>query len=64
MTSTSAHPAMTSHHHRFLDSLVNGFAWRTGSDAADTIFHMAPGLIVLVALAALVVYGVRRLRKR
>ena len=45
---TSAHPAVTSHHtgHGFLDTLLHGFAWRTGGDVASAVFHVAPGLVI------------------
>jgi hypothetical protein len=67
-TLTSAHTGETPRHtetgHGFIDSLVRGFAWRTGSDAANAIFHMAPGLIILAVLVALIFFGVRWLRRR
>ncbi|ORX11363.1 hypothetical protein AWC32_16740 [Mycobacterium xenopi] len=57
---------MTSHHtgHGFIDWLLHGFAWRIGSDAANAIFHAAPGLILPVVLVVLVFFGVRWLLRR
>lgn len=60
------HLASASHHtgHGFLSTLVNGVAWRTGSDAASAVFHLAPELITLAVVAVLIVVGARWLRRR
>ncbi|WP_345892192.1 hypothetical protein [Mycolicibacterium sphagni] len=61
----STHPAhiTTTHHGHggsgFFDILFRGFAWRTGEDVANNLFHMAPGLITLLVVAALLFFGIR-----
>lgn len=52
------------HHLNLFDTLLRGMAWRTGGDIANLLFHTAPGAVVLLVLAVLVVGGVRRLRRR
>ncbi len=52
------------HGSSFIDHLLSGFAWRTGGDAANFLFHLAPALITAVVLIILVVVGVRWLRNR
>lgn len=50
-------------HHRggwFLSTLMHGFAWRLGSEAAHAIFHAAPALLVIGLLAV----AVHRVHKR
>lgn len=60
------HLASASHHtgHGFLNTLVHAFAWRTGTDAAGALFHLAPGLIVLTVVAVVIFLGARWLRRR
>jgi hypothetical protein len=60
------HLASASHHtgHGFLNTLVHGFAWRTGSDAAGTLFDLAPGLVILAVVAAVIFVSARWLRRR
>jgi hypothetical protein len=61
------HSAIASSHHTghgFIDTLLHGFAWRTGSDVADAIFHLAPTLIILAVVRVLIFVGVRWLRRR
>lgn len=60
----STHPAhigTTTHHGHggFFDILFRGFAWRTGEDVANNLFHMAPGLITVLVVAALLFFGIR-----
>jgi hypothetical protein len=51
-------------HATFFDTLLRGFAWRSGGDVANWLFHAAPGLIILLVVVALVVSGWRRLIRR
>lgn len=58
--------AATSHHSSggLIDTLMRGFAWRTGSDVAHSLFHLAPTLVIGVVIVVLLVVGVRWLRNR
>ena len=60
----TSHVSAAHHGHGFIDTLLRGFAWRTGSDVASNVFHMAPGLITVAVLAVLVFLGVRWLHSR
>ena len=51
-------------HGSFIDTLLRGFAWRTGSDVAHSLFRLAPALFIVVVLVALVLAGTRWLRNR
>ncbi|OOK65256.1 hypothetical protein BZL29_7783 [Mycobacterium kansasii] len=61
-----AYLASASHHtgDGFLSALLHGFAWRTGSDAAGALFHLAPGLIIAAVVTVLILVGARWLRRR
>ena len=48
--------------HGFIDTLLRGFAWRTGADVAHSLFRLAPTLIIGVVVMVLAVIGVRWLR--
>ena len=48
----------------FIDTLFRGFAWRTGSDVANSLFHLAPTLIIAALVIILMVVGARWLRNR
>ncbi|CDO91231.1 hypothetical protein BN973_05638 [Mycobacterium triplex] len=56
----------SAHHtgHGFFNTLVHGFAWRTGSDAAGALFRLAPGLVILTVVAVVIFIGARWLRRR
>lgn len=60
---STSHTA-SSHHsiiEQFINSVVRGFGWRIGSDAA----HLIPaGLLVVIILAIVVYVGYRMLRSR
>ncbi|MDO2394851.1 hypothetical protein QRB38_13620 [Mycobacterium avium subsp. hominissuis] len=59
--------AATSHHGSgggLIGTLMRGFAWRTGSDVAHSLFRLAPTLVIGVVLVVLLVVGVRWLRGR
>ncbi|WP_293003371.1 hypothetical protein [Mycobacterium sp.] len=62
----AAHDPSSAHNggRSMVDTLLNGFLWRFGSDAANTVFHSAPTIFAGVALAAIAVAVVRRLRRR
>lgn len=59
----------TEHHEHthsggFLDTLLRGLFWRTGTDAANSLFAAAPslftGLVVVLALGAGLRWLIRR----
>jgi high-affinity Fe2+/Pb2+ permease len=50
--------------HGFIYTLLRGFAWRTGSDVAHSLFRLAPTLIIGIVVVVLAVIGVRWLRSR
>ena len=49
--------AAPTHGHGFVDTLSHGFAWRSGSDAANFLFHSAPGIFVLIVVVVLLGVG-------
>lgn len=56
------------HHHggqdSFWDTLLRGFAWRAGGDAANTVFHLAPGLITALIVVGALLTALRWLLRR
>ena len=48
----------------FLDTLLRGLFWRTGADAANSLFAAAPSLITLLVVVIAVGAGVRWLIRR
>lgn len=61
---TGSHHGPHGGHGSFIDTLLRGFAWRTGSDVAHSLFRLAPALFIVVVLVALVLAGTRWLRNR
>lgn len=51
------HHSAPSPHHGFIDSLIRGFAWRSGSDVAHFFFRTAPGLVIFVVVVVLLAVG-------
>ena len=51
-------------HGSFVDTLMRGFAWRTGSDVANSLFHLAPTLIIITVVVVLLFGAARWLRHR
>ena len=51
------HPAPAPHGHGFIDSIIHGFGWRFGSDAANSLFHSAPGFFTMIILVGLLTVG-------
>lgn len=51
-------------HGSFVDTLLRGFAWRTGSDVAHSLFRLAPTLFLAIVGVVLVVVAARWLRKQ
>ena len=47
-----------------LHTILRGFAWRTGSDVANEVFHVAPLLITAVVIIVAIILGIRWLRRR
>lgn len=66
LVTAAAHYPSSAHHggHSLIDTLLNGFLWRIGGDAANAVFHSAPTVFVGVTLAAVAVAVVRRFRRR
>lgn len=56
----------SAHHggHGLVDTLLNGFIWRIGSDAANMLFRSAPTIFVAAVLVVVVVSVVRRFKRR
>lgn len=48
----------------FIDTLLRGFAWRTGSDVAHSLFRLAPALFIVAVIVVLALVGARWLRNR
>ncbi len=49
-------------HGSFVDTMLRGFAWRTGSDVANSLFHHAPTLITITVGVVVIVLIARWLR--
>jgi len=47
-----------------LDTLLRGLFWRTGTDAANSLFAAAPGLITLLVVGIALGAGLRWLIRR
>lgn len=64
--STTEHHASTGHHagHSLVDTVLNGAAWRIGSDVANMLFHAAPAAMLVVAAVAAAIYFLRRSKRR
>lgn len=60
----------TEHHHHetegggLLDTLLSGLFWRTGTDAANSLFAAAPGLITALVVVIALGAGLRWLIRR
>ena len=63
MLSNTEHPEHT-HSGGFLDTLLRGLFWRTGADAANSLFAAAPGLITVLVVVIALGAGLRWLIRR
>ena len=59
-----SHHGGSGSHGSFVDTLLRGFAWRTGSDVAHSLFRLAPALFIVVVVVVVIVVGARWLRNR
>lgn len=64
--SAAAHHTGSTHRagHGLADTLLSGFVWRIGSDAANAVFHAAPTAFVGAVLVVGVLFLLRRLKRR